>query len=323
MFTTTDITTQLNVYESTASANKSWNYVGNPYPSYYDIYYMDFTAPITVWTGSTYKAYSIADDNFVLSPMQSFFVQKPDEIDNIVFHKEGRQLTSEIQRPSYLKARTKEIATTRLFFDLQIQNDGEMIDETRVVINESAKLDYEVVSDASKFMSIKEDVPQIFSIDIKGNQYAINERPISDSIVNLGYRVSAAGYYTITATRVDGEAVLYDKKTGKIVDLSSQDYYFYSEATNGNDNTRFVLKLKTNNSGLTGTDIVNAQDVIVNGAEGRIEVFCGENLKISVYTSDGRRIHEEVTTSGSTTINVSKGVYIVRVNDSTFKTVVL
>jgi hypothetical protein len=172
-------------------------------------------------------------------------------------------------------------------------------------------------------MSIKEDVPQIFSIDIKGNQYAINERPISDSIVNLGYRVSAAGYYTITATRVDGEAVLYDKKTGKTVDLSSQDYYFYSEATNGNDNTRFVLKLKTKNSGLTGTDIVNAQDVIVNGAEGRIEVFCGENLKISVYTSDGRRIHEEVTTSGSTTINVSKGVYIVRVNDSTFKTVVL
>ena len=323
MFTTTDVTTQLNVYESAASANKSWNYIGNPYPSYYDIYYMDFTAPITVWTGSTYKAYSIADDNFVLSPMQSFFVQKPDEIDNIVFHKEGRQLTSEIQRPSYLKARTKEIATTRLFFDLQIQNDGEMIDETRVVINESAKLDYEVVSDASKFMSIKEDVPQIFSIDIKGNQYAINERPISDSIVNLGYRVSAAGYYTITATRVDGEVVLYDKKTGKTVDLSSQDYYFYSEATEGNDNTRFVLKLNTNNSNLTGVDVVSFQNITVKGTEGCMEISCGDNSRISVYTSDGLRIYEEVSTGGNTRINIPKGVYIVRVNDSIFKTVVL
>ena len=55
---------------------------------------MDFTAPITVWTGSTYKAYSIVDDNYVLRPMESFFVQKPDEIDNIIFHKEGRQFTS-------------------------------------------------------------------------------------------------------------------------------------------------------------------------------------------------------------------------------------
>ena len=97
---TEDVTKALNAYESTASANKSWNYVGNPYPSYYDIYYMDFTAPITVWTDSTYKAYSIVDDDCVLRPMQSFFVQKPDEIDKIVFHKEGRQFTSTVSRAS-------------------------------------------------------------------------------------------------------------------------------------------------------------------------------------------------------------------------------
>ena len=69
-----DVTTQLQAHEAAASANKGWNYVGNPYPTYYDIYYMDFTAPVTVWDGSTYRAYSIVDDNLVLRPMQSFFV---------------------------------------------------------------------------------------------------------------------------------------------------------------------------------------------------------------------------------------------------------
>ena len=116
VFTTADVTKQLAVHESTAKANKNWNYVGNPYPAYYDIYYMDFTAPITVWTGSTYKAYSIADDNYVLRPMQSFFVQKPDEVDRIIFRKEGRQLSSTVDRASYAQTRGV-IDRPRHFFD--------------------------------------------------------------------------------------------------------------------------------------------------------------------------------------------------------------
>jgi hypothetical protein len=46
---------------------------------------MDFTAPITVWTGSTYKAYSIVDDNLALRPMQSFFVKVKKNANNVVF----------------------------------------------------------------------------------------------------------------------------------------------------------------------------------------------------------------------------------------------
>ena len=121
VLSTNDVTTKLEAYESTASANKNWNYVGNPYPAYYDIYYMDFTAPVTVWTGNTYKAYSIVDDEFVLRPMQSFFVQKPDAVDNIIFHKEGRQMTSGIERASSTKVRAKASANvSRKFFNLEI-----------------------------------------------------------------------------------------------------------------------------------------------------------------------------------------------------------
>ena len=179
VFNTDDVIIALNAFEAAASANKSWNFVGNPYPCYYDIYYMDFTAPITVWTGSTYKAYSIVDDNFVLRPMQSFFVQKPDAVDNIVFHKEGRQLTTSINHDAALARafRTPAKATTavsRRFFNLQMIGD-EMEDETRLVINDNASLGYEIERDASKFMSFEPNVPQIFTLDGEGNGLLLSD----------------------------------------------------------------------------------------------------------------------------------------------------
>ena len=323
LFVTTDVTKQLSVYESTASANKSWNYVGNPYPSYYDIYYMDFTAPITVWTGSTYKAYSIADDNFVLAPMQSFFVQKPDEIDNIVFHKEGRQHSSSIERPSYTKARAKSVeAAARHFFDLQIINDAEIVDETRIVINETALLDYELNLDASKFMSMNESAPQMFSLDADGNAYAINERPAADGSVSLGYFVAEPGYYTISAVRIDGDIYLHDNKTNKTIDLSQQDYYFYSDRTEEIDSSRFTLTLNVSGAGTTGVAAICGQGTIVTGEEGCIKIVTGNKTSLQVFTADGRSVCERHINDGISYINVPKGIYIVKVNNSTFKTIV-
>ena len=323
LFVTTDVTKQLSVYESTASANKSWNYVGNPYPSYYDIYYMDFTAPITVWTGSTYKAYSIADDNFVLAPMQSFFVQKPDEIDNIVFHKEGRQHSSSIERPSYTKSRTKNVSSSaRYFFDLQIMNDDEIVDETRIVINEAAQLDYELNLDASKFMSLNEAAPQILSLDADGNAYAINERPVADGSVSLGYFVAESGYYTISAVRVDGDIYLHDNKTNKTIDLSQQDYYFYSDRTEEIDSSRFTLTLNVSGAGTTGVAAICGQGTIVTGEEGCIKIVTGNKTSLQVFTADGRSVCERHINDGISYINVPKGIYIVKVNNSTFKTIV-
>lgn len=319
---TTDVTKPLNAYEATASANKSWNYVGNPYPSYYDIYYMDFTAPITVWTGSTYKAYSIVDDNLVLRPMQAFFVQKPDEVDNIVFHKEGRQLTSAIERPSYAKAMAKAAPVSpRHFFNLQISNDDEVVDETRVVVNEDAMLSYEINSDASKFMSMENGVPQIFTLDSENNSYAINERPLSDGNVKVGYRAAASGFYTISAIRADGDATLYDNKMNKSIDLTSQDYTFYSEATESVDNSRFVLKLGVSTDP-TGIDEAQRSTISVTGTNGNITISGAIGCSVIVYTADGRQVYNGVSNNATMNIAVPNGAYIVKVNNSTFKTAV-
>lgn len=320
-FNTEDLTTPLYAYESTASANRNWNYVGNPFPAYFDVYYMDFTAPITVWTGSTYKAYSIVDDNYVLRPMQSFFVQKPDEIDKIIFHKEGRQFTSTVSRASYASPRAMATEDgNRFLFDIQISNEEDMIDETRVVINDKALCAYEIEKDASKFMTMENGVPQLFTLDADGNTYAINERPVEDGNVALGYRAAQSGFYTISIVKAAGSLLLYDKKMNKTVDLTTQDYTFYSEATETVDATRFTLIF----GHFIPTGISNADHTrtSVTASSGCIEINGAEGQSVMVFSTDGRCVYNGTLKKDALRVDVANGAYIVKVADTAVKTVV-
>lgn len=288
LFTTTDVTTNLVTNVAETAANSSWNYVGNPYPCYYDIYYMGFSAPITIWTGSTYKAYSIADDDFVLRPMQSFFVQKPDAVDKIVFGKSGRQLLSTVS--SHAAAGAKGIGlTSRQIFNVQITNAGsDTADETRVVLNDNANMGYEMECDASKFMSMNADVPQLYTTDTDGNAYAINERPKQNGIVALAYYAGEEGQYTISAKRADGTILLIDNEEDKTVDLNEGDYTFYSEATNGVNDTRFTLKLDMGSA--TAIDGVKVE---TDAADGDIYDLSGRKtnaVQSGIYIQKGQKV---------------------------------
>lgn len=260
LFTTKDVTWNLTTNEAEVAANRSWNYVGNPYPCYYDIYYMDFTAPITIWNGSTYKAYSIADDDLVLRPMQSFFVQKPDAVDKIVFKKEGRQLLSTVA-PHTTSNSYATGEKARKIFNIQIiDNETEAADETRVVLNNNANMGYELECDASKFMSFDVSVPQIFTTDDDGNAYAINERPTLNGMVPLAFYATKDGTYTINTLRADGKVKLMDSVEGKTVDITTGAYSFDAEASNEANTSRFTLVFNE----ATGINDVNENDN-VNG----------------------------------------------------------
>ncbi|MDE6696505.1 MAG: leucine-rich repeat domain-containing protein, partial [Muribaculaceae bacterium] len=127
--------------------NAGWNLVGNPYPTYYDIYSMALEAPITVWDGSTYRAYSLSDDDFVLRPMQPFFVQKSAADLTLGMPRSGRLGTNAITRKS---APSSKIDANRHRLNLEIvRGENETADDyTRIVINESASLAYEGTLDA-------------------------------------------------------------------------------------------------------------------------------------------------------------------------------
>lgn len=320
LFVADDVTTPVNEYASDETANANWNYVGNPYPCYYDIYYMDFTAPITVWDQSnrTYKALSIADDDYALQPMQAFFVQKPDDVSEIVFHKEGRQFTSDISHASSAKQNRVGAKAGRKVYNLSLSSKGGE-DQTRVVINESASLSYELSCDASKFMSLSTDVPQVYTIDASGNSLAINERPAADGRVALGFYAPAAGEYTLYLGSADGTVSIVDAQTEQTVTPADGQYTFSVDAAGTVDNRLTIVFASANP---TGIGAISSGAASVKAGQGTIEITAAKATQVRICTMDGKTVVSDHVKAGSKTYQLQAGLYIVDVNGETTKCVV-
>ena len=239
IFASTDRTVALEEHLSEFEHNRSWNLIGNPYPSYFDTRFLDFTSPITVWNmyQNNYLAFSPEDDKYILSPGEAFFVQRPIDSESVVFNKDGRQVNRYVRDLDYA-SRANAIGTARSVFNINL-TDGTNVDRTRVVINENASEAYDLNRDASKFMSSNALMPQLFTV-CDGVRYAINERPNGNGEVALGFRVGESGTYTISlSTDVDAEVYLEDKVTGSKVLLNANAYNFEAQA--GELLDRFVL----------------------------------------------------------------------------------
>ena len=266
MVATTEYVKTLDVNDSETASNKGWNLVGNPWQCFFNNHYLNFTGPITVWDtyNKTYVAYSIIDDDYAIRPNEAFFVQCPDaEHNTIGFPKEGRQLTAEIvnQNPVQTNARAAQTDVRRLV-DVVI-SDGEHQDQTRVVLNDGASMDYELTCDASKMMSMDASVPQIFTLGNEGTSYSINERPVGDGTVVLGFYAGKAGEYTIKLSRNGAEAVtLIDLQTGDETDLVNYEYTFTADA--GTVNSRFVLNFSPVVTGINAIESENSENAAYN-----------------------------------------------------------
>lgn len=284
---TTDFNKTLAVNASETASNRGWNLVGNPYQCYYNNHCLNFTAPITVWNGSTYVAYSLTDDDYAICPNEAFFVQCPnEEYTTLEFPIQGRQLTSVIESQNAARLMAFRAAQSRKVINLTI-SDGEKEDMTRVVLNEQASTAYEMSCDASKFMSMDNSVPQLYSLDNDGTQYAINERPMGEGTIALGFYAGQSGYYTIALNRCDAEKVyLIDLLTGTTTELTDAAYSFSAEA--GTYNAHFVLSFVPGET----TDI---KDIDKAAQPERMEVF----------STDGKFLGTDASRLGT-------GVYIVR-----------
>ncbi|MBD5356325.1 MAG: leucine-rich repeat protein [Bacteroides sp.] len=320
------VTLPLEDNPSEGAANAGWNFVANPYPCYYDIYYLDMQAPITVWNGSTYVAYSLndgdrGDDTFVLRPMQPYFVQKASADLTAGMPLTGRRVSTVIDRTRAPRRAAAENAPSRELLNLTLSvNDNESADDrTRIVLNETASMDYELICDASKFISLDNTVAQIYSIGNDNTQMAINERPYDNGIVALGVYLPVNGEtYRISATRADRQAWLYDAELGIEHDLTTADYVFTS-SKNGFDNKRFSVRFSPVS---TGVKSVMEGTVKVTGNNGYLTVTAPAGADITVYSTDGSVITNTITDSAALDINVAAGVYVVKVNEESFKTIV-
>lgn len=293
-----------------------WNFVGNPYTSYFDLQDLGYDYPVTIWNGWSYEAYNPQDDDYVLYPYQAFFVQKPNAEDAITFHAAHRKtkLQSEAARRANVAPRRmrREAGVERRLVNLTL-SDGKVTDKTRVVFNVRKREAYEVGCDAAKFMA--EGVPQLYSLDGQGVKYAINERPEGNGVVSLGYEVQVAGNYTIGLTRADVGVMLKDKLTGASHDFSEGDYMFSSEA--GTFHDRFLLVKSASATGVNG--VFAAGEAVVDVENGTIAVSGADGLRTTVTALSGILMG---TIDGNGCLDVRPGVYVVNVGGQARKVVV-
>lgn len=274
IFCSEAVTTPLVQYPAVESANAGWNLVGNPYPCFYDIYHMDFTAPITTWNvnNRTFSAYSVADDNFVLTPLQAFFVQKPELVDAITFQPAGRQINKTIDHSALAMrraARSKQVQ--RKLVDVAL-TCTDRTDRTRVVVNANASDDFCADNDAVKMMAY-EGTPQIYTI-AGADQLAVNEGAHRDGSVALGMYLPADDVYTIAVDR--------DELGVKLLDYGVEVEMPYTfSAAEGYADDRFTLTFETTTTGINTI----ATDADADNA---------------IYTIDGRRVNS----------TDKKGIYI-------------
>lgn len=304
----------LGTYASNNEQNASWNFVGNPHTSFFDMDDLGYNAPITYWNGMSYEAVRPGDDNYVFKPFQAFFVQKPKDVNEMEFGAEFRLTQTDSQkRSSANKAKrlAKGININRQMVNLTL-SDGTHTDKTRIVFNEDKTQRYELDCDAAKFES-STTVPQLYTLEANNVKFAINERPLGS--VSLGFEVQKAGDYTISAIRMDSPMLLRDNLTDATVDLSTSDYRFTSEA--GTFNSRFTLVPNRSTTGIA--DFAKNTGVSIIPTEGGINFSGVEGKHVSIYSLNGIEIG---STQSSGTVSLGQGIYVVKMDNTSTKVMV-
>ena len=278
LFRPTDIIVPLTEYPAEFAHNRSWNLIGNPYPCYFDMHYLneEFTAPVTVWNGSAYVAYSPVDDDLVLSPYEAFFVQCPLDAAEMTFKEAGRLHADEgtSRYKSQAKNRPAVSAEERNVFNFEIKG-ADYSDRARVVMNPEAAMGYEIGRDASKFFADNSGAAQLY---VAGDvNYSICERPVSDGAATLGIRSGLEEEYTLSLSgrySAEWHVIVTDKVTGESVDLTEGDYRFTT--SKADDSDRFSVKFRLGEQ---------------SGLDSAISAF-GADARVTVTAVNGVSVYE-------------------------------
>lgn len=314
LLTKDNVSIDLEYWASVYAHNESWNLIGNPYDAYFDTRLITFDNPITVWNYSerTYEAFSLVDDDYVLSPFEAFFVQAPRDHSSILFHYGGCSHTKEIASQNRAPRRVAS-NPDRAIINVRISGNGTS-DRTRLVINEEASTAYELSCDAAKFLSLDEEVAQIYMLQ-DDQRLAINERPLGNAEFALGTRFGIDGAYSISVdTRnADYSVILRDNLTGTETDLTEAEEYTFAAGA-GSDDSRFTLRLK---AGASAVESIAEKGAFVS-VEGNTlnAVAKGE---INVFSIDGKVV---ASANDNLTTNLPAGIYVVKSATKAVKVVV-
>lgn len=312
-FSKEDRRPELTSHQTNNVENASWNFMGNPWTSYYDIDDMGYDAPITYWDGSNYQTVRPGDDDYMLHPFEAFFVQKPEAVNDITFggdHRYTKTGAGKHQAAAKRMRLERGVNPDRLLVNLTL-TDGTTVDKTRVVYNNNVSADYEIGTDAAKFSA--GGSVSLYTVDPRGHHYAINERPVGE--VHLAYTSRKAGELTLTAVRMDTPLLLRDAVTGTTFDLSNGGYTFDTDA--GTFENRFTIVQNATATGIA--DVQAKTGVKISAADGGIYFGGIGSANVSIYTLGGTLTTSDVRNGF---VALPQGTYVVRVDAMSVKVVV-
>jgi hypothetical protein len=289
IFCNQEITVNLQEFTSEENHNRSWNFIGNPYPCYYDSRLMEFDAPFVVWDdwSRQYATYTPYDDDYVFVPGEGFFVQRPIDRGSIVFPLEGRQGSREVVDRTPAPSRRAAAAADRTVYNLTLTAADGKADRTRFVLNPQATTAFDYGRDATKFTSLDPQVPQLYTL-ADGVAYSINERPLADGIVTLGMKIAAVGTYNISLSTRDQNPTtitLVDHETGQRTLLTAGAAYTFT-ADADILNSRFTLELGDVATAIQSVALPTQQTQPAYDLQGR---RIDSHLKKGIYIIGGKK----------------------------------
>ena len=288
-----DMTLSLKAYSyaSTATCNKGWNLVGNPYAAQYSLTQLSndgFTNAVTTFDSETgtYAVNSpIVDLGSYIEPYQAFFVQVESDI-VMPFKTAGVNFSFGSQasvpaRKQDPKSEKTAIPSVKLYL-----GNADFTDHTQVAWYADATEDYDINYDGQKWFSERTDIAQVYTVggDAK---YAVNIRPEAQEMIAVGMVLPKDGEYTFSAVNTDMEVYLYDARFDISHDITKSAYTFDGVA--GTDEARFALifghKLPTD---LEKAQITNHQLPIKRVVDGQLLII--NPASAHVYNAQGQMI---------------------------------
>ena len=277
--------------------HNSWNLLGNPFASGFDLANATQShAPFYYYDGSTYQTI-MSGDSYKINSFGAFFVQAHGAEDVMDYASAGRALKSLRSEDSF-----EEIGL--------LLSNAKYTDRTRIRLQEGASDDYEIGKDGVKFLSLRSDVPQLYT-QTKKCQYSVNALPLGTTEVPLKVQLMTLGTYTISMEDI-GSASSYSQiiliDGTKKTNLLEGKYTFEVAQSTTKDMTIQLVSIAVPTQVISAVDNtieVSTVDkgIYITGLDGaaRIEVYDLSGQLVQLFNNV---VNNEILVIGNDGVNV-------------------
>jgi len=210
--------------------------------------------------------------------------------------------------------------------ELRIKVSGfDYSDESLIRFNNLANSIFDGMYDAYKFYSFNKSMPQIYTLDSKQTEYAINSiKPVSDNtIVPLNLYVGVEGEYTLEFDRShldeNCDIILQDLFTGEFFDVNSGEKYKFISHFN-DDQNRFLLHFNKAKQIFNDIDYKINESANVYSYQNNIYIYQEntqtEQSEVMIYNLSGKKVFsEKKVIKGLELIktDLPQGIYFVKI----------